>query len=124
MFLQPFYYYFINLPKENAFLAFFLFGLLFVFMKKRFNRQAFFLAIVSLTFLLAFSMAPHKEMRIALVFFPYISILASFGIIHLLQKTRHRKLLYSLIIIVLTLKPGAKVPEHARVGAQRAIRER
>jgi len=104
MFLQPFYYYLISLPKQNVFLAFFIFGLLFVFMKKKFNSHAFLLAIVSLAFLLAFSIAPHKEMRIALMFLPYVSILASFGIVRLFQKIRHRKVVYLLIIAVFAVQ--------------------
>ena len=106
MFSQPFYYYLLELPKENLFLIFFLAGLVLVLAKRKFSTDAFLLSLVALMFLVPFSIAAHKEMRFALMFLPYLSMVAAYGIVCSLEKIKLKKTAYALVVLIFILQAG------------------
>lgn len=74
IFQKPWWWYVFALVKENILFIFALFGLIFAIQKKRY-------ALVLLTIfpLLYFSQMAHKELRFAILFLPFLSILAAYG---------------------------------------------
>lgn len=72
IFQQPWYYYFIELIKQNILLLLVIPGIIYSIKKKHYS-----LIIISLFFLIYFSIMPHKEVRFTILFLPFLILLAS-----------------------------------------------
>jgi hypothetical protein len=108
IFSQPFYFYFINLVKENILVLFSVLGLLFIF--KKFDSKKPSLDILSLVLVFLFIFVPynlvaHKEMRLLIPALPLLYILTSYGLFYFVNMFRKNKtlILSSLLIIFLIL---------------------
>ncbi|NQV08352.1 glycosyltransferase family 39 protein [Candidatus Woesearchaeota archaeon] len=75
---QGFGFYFLNLIKENVLIIFALSGLLLIRIKKDYKKSL--LAIIVLFYLISFSIVSHKEMRLILIFLPYLYLVTSYGL--------------------------------------------
>ena len=114
MYNQQFYFYFINILKENFILILSLAGIFFIF-KKRSAASSLILTLF-LLFLMFFSLVPHKEIRFITAFLPYLSIIASYGFYSLIEYVKKDKarllILASLILLfVVQITPYFKFGE-------------
>ncbi len=101
VFFQPWYYYFINIPKENVLYIFSLVGIFFIFRNASSKRRnELLIALLALVPLAYFVMLPHKEMRFAISFFPFLAILAAHGF-SMLGRFNKKHMLTLLFIIIL-----------------------
>jgi len=101
-FYQPFYFYFINLVKENILSLFSLLGLIFIFKKPNFKKIS--IAVVFLSVFVPYNLIAHKEMRLLIPTLPFLYILTSYGIFYFANLFKKKKvLILSLLLIVFLL---------------------
>jgi len=98
IFHQPWWFYFVNLLKENFLILFFLFGL-FLFFRNNKPRKTTVL-IIFLVFFIFYNLIAHKEMRFVISFLPYLYIITSFGLVNALKNKRLLLILFVVIWIV------------------------
>lgn len=102
---QEWYFYFLALPKENFFAVFALAGLFFIF--KRFNHDK--LAVL-LCFAMPFAYFNNlncKEIRYALVFMPFLYMIASVGMVNLAMMIRKKyRFVFSLGFLLIVILAG------------------
>jgi len=92
IFQQPWWFYPVELVKQNLLYFFAIPGIIFALKKRRYALLL--LAIISLLY---FSQMAHKELRFAILFLPYLAILAAYGYQKIFKET------HSFIIITLLL---------------------
>ena len=96
------FYYPINLFWDNMLLAFSLFSLLYL-VKSRNVRMFVFLATV---YMFVFAMITNKQLRFAITFLPFLSLLASVGMVkasRFVMRFRRGEIIYVFMIIVVLL---------------------
>ena len=117
IFSQPFYFYFVNLVKENVLSLFSILGLLFIFKKYDFKKLT--IAIEFLFVFIPYNLVAHKEMRLLITALPFLYILTGYGIFYFTKKffeffvsrkskifmdisffNKNRNLLLSLLLII------------------------
>ncbi len=98
MYYEPFWFYFINLFKENVLFVFALFGLALVFKKPDYNK--FTILFSFLAFFAFFSFIAHKEVRFILLFLPYLCILSSYSIFTVFNRIKNKKIIFSLFLLM------------------------
>ena len=98
-FHQPFSFYFISMVKENVLSIFSILGMFFILKSEREMHK-----LIPLMFLFGFIphlLAPHKEMRLLIFIMPLLYILASYGIINLLEHFgKYEKAAFFLILMI------------------------
>jgi len=92
IFSQPWWYYLWEILKQNVLYVFAVFGVYFAIKKKEYLLTTIFVA-----FLIYFSIMAHKEIRFAIMFLPFIAIIAAVGFMKILRNKE------SLIIITLLI---------------------
>ncbi len=92
IFQKPWYWYALAMLKENFLYVFALAGIIFALYRKKYTLVA-----LTLIPLLYFSHMPHKELRFAILFFPFLAILAAYGYQKICKETT------SFIVIILLL---------------------
>lgn len=101
MWNNPWWFYFVNLIRENFIYLFFISGIyyLITLRKVRENGAVVFPILVLFSF---FVLIKHKEMRFLLVLLPYLAIISSYGLIHFFKRVRseYRRFLF---LVLLTL---------------------
>jgi len=97
MYFEPFWFYFVELFKENFLYIFFIFGLFYLFKKKlNFGKNiVFYLFLIPFLF---FIFTKHKEMRFLLMIFPFLYMLASYGIIKFFGLIKNRNIKAGLVL--------------------------
>jgi len=113
VFSQPFYFYFIELVKENVLVLFSILGLLFIFKKYDFKKST--IAIVFLSIFIPYNLVAHKEMRLLIPALPFLYILTSYGLFYFINLFKKNKtlILSSLLIIFLILSvPNLKFDKY------------
>ncbi len=98
LYKKRWYFYFVEILKNNP-LLFFSFVGLFTFPKEK--RKYFMLICVTIAMFFYFSKLQHKEIRFAIVFLPYLSIFASTGVIKILEKINKKIFSFSTVGIVM-----------------------
>lgn len=93
-FNEPFFYYFVNLFKENPLLL--LIALAPLHMKNQKTKIIFWLVIFTLTL---YSLSSHKEMRIILILYPFIFLLLAHTLSEIMKSSKNIKLLFCLLIL-------------------------
>jgi hypothetical protein len=114
IFSQPFYFYFVNLVKENVLSLFSILGLLFIFKKYDFKKLT--IAIVFLFVFIPYNLVAHKEMRLLITALPFLYILTGYGIFYFVGLfKRNKNLLLSLLLITFLIVnvPKLKFDEYA-----------
>ena len=103
VFSQPFYFYFVNLVKENVFALFSIIALVFIFKKPA--LKTFSLALLFLFLFAPYNLIAHKEIRLLIPALPFLYILASYGLVYFINifKKNKNSLLSSLLIIFFIL---------------------
>ncbi|MFH0868049.1 MAG: glycosyltransferase family 39 protein [Candidatus Woesearchaeota archaeon] len=100
---EPFWFYFIEMFKENFLYIFAVFGLFYLF-KKKIDFGKLTIVYLFFTFFLFFTLTKHKEMRFLLVLLPYLSIITAFGLIRSFERLNQKNikipLFYILIIFI------------------------
>ena len=96
---QPFWFYFLNITKENALALFSIIGILFIFKNEKGIKQ-----IVPFAFLMAFipyNFAAHKEMRFLISVFPLLYISTAYGIVKFSELfKKHGNIIILLILLI------------------------
>jgi len=104
MYFEPWWFYFVELFKENFLYVFALFGL-FVLFKDELDIKKSAVVYPLLIFFLLFSFTQHKEMRFLIVLFPFLFLITSVGLVRFFEYINNRKiripLIYILIIFIL-----------------------
>ncbi len=95
IFTKPWWWYPIALVQDNILLLFVLPGIVFALYKKRYSLIA--LAIIPLIY---FSQMAHKELRFAILFLPFLCILAAYGYIKTLKEESSFIILTFLIFLL------------------------
>jgi 4-amino-4-deoxy-L-arabinose transferase-like glycosyltransferase len=99
LFHKPFYFYFINLIRENILIPFSIIGMILILKQKKFNKW-----LILITFLfgfIAFDLTPHKEMRLLIPILPFLYILTSCGLFYFVDLfKKNKKLILSLFLII------------------------
>lgn len=98
IFHQPFYFYFINLLKENIMILFAIPALIFIF--KKINYEKFLILFSFLVFFIFFNIVSHKEIRFMILFLPYLYIITSFSIFSVFNKIKNKKIFFTLFLII------------------------
>jgi len=97
IFYQPWWYYFVEIFKENIFFILALAGIFFIFKERKSEKML--IATVFILGFIPFMFEAHKEMRLLISLLPFLALLAAYGI-HLFIDTIHRnKIVYVLLII-------------------------
>jgi hypothetical protein len=91
IFQEPWYYYLLSVVQHNILFLLVIPGIFFAIKKKK-----YLIIVLSMVFLLYFSITAHKELRFAIVFLPYLAILASYGYTKLFKN----KGLFFLILLI------------------------
>ncbi|MBW3016852.1 glycosyltransferase family 39 protein [Candidatus Woesearchaeota archaeon] len=119
MYQGDIFYYFVNLFRENYLIIFSVLIVFYYFYEKMYKKANYnFLLFTPLLFILYFTQMPHKELRFALVFLPYIAILSGMGFQKIYDYVIERKrllvvLFLALIIIVSVINfPDMKLDEY------------
>jgi len=98
VFFQPFWFYFINLVKENILILFSVLGLLFIFRK---YDSKLIMAIVFLFIFVPYNLVAHKEMRLLIPALPFLYILTGYGLLYFVNLfKRNKKLILSLLLFI------------------------
>jgi 4-amino-4-deoxy-L-arabinose transferase-like glycosyltransferase len=92
IFQESWYYYFVELFKENFLFVFAIVGICLLL-----KRRKYVLVVLFSLFFAYFSYFPHKELRFAILFLPYLAILASYGYYKLIN---HKVLFISLVLLL------------------------
>lgn len=98
MYHGPFWFYFVNLFRENILLVFALFGIVLVFKKQDYKK--FTILFSFLVFFTFFTFIAQKEVRFMLLFLPHLCILASYGIFSVFNKIKNKKIVFSLFLLL------------------------
>jgi hypothetical protein len=99
VFFQPFYFYFVNIVKENVLSLFSIIGLLFIFRNSNFKKIS--LAVVFLFVFVPYNLIAHKEMRLLITALPFLYILTAYGLFYFTNLfKRNKNLLLSLLLII------------------------
>ncbi len=96
------FYYLFNVFKENPLFLFSIIGIIVFLIGKSFKKnKIIFLAMFS--FLMYFSLLPHKELRYALSFLPLLALFSAIGVTFSLKflKIFNKKIKFFLIILLL-----------------------
>jgi hypothetical protein len=89
VFLQPYYFYLMELIKENPMVLFSIFPLIFIFRKPELIKTTFIL--VFLFSFIPYNFVAHKEMRIIIHALPFLYILAAYGVFYFLSLIRKKR---------------------------------
>ena len=100
VFIKPWWYYFIELPKENFLYLFSLTGFYFIIKKIKLNKESLVL-IITLFLGGFFVFLAHKEMRFLVLLIPYLALIAGLGIKKLLKYNKRHWI--SILFILLLL---------------------
>ncbi|MBI5797603.1 glycosyltransferase family 39 protein [Candidatus Woesearchaeota archaeon] len=92
IFKQPWYYYPLEIIKQNFLYLFAIPGFYIAWRKRRYE-----LALIILASLLYFSSMAHKEIRFAILFLPFLAILAALGYRQLFKD----KIIFIIIILII-----------------------
>lgn len=92
IFQQPWWWYPLELVKQNILFLFAIPGIIFALQKKRYV-----LLLITLGFLIYLSQMAHKELRFAILFLPFLCILSAYGYQRIFKES------FSFIVIVLLL---------------------
>jgi len=99
VFSQPFWFYFVNIVKENILVLFSIIGILFIFKKYNFGKIS--LALVFLFVFIPYNLVAHKEMRLMIPALPFLYILTSYGLFYFTNLFKKNKtLILSLLLII------------------------
>jgi hypothetical protein len=99
VFSQPFYFYFVNLVKENVLVLFSILGFIFVF--KKFDLNKISLVLLFLFVFVPYNLVAHKEMRLLITALPFLYILTAYGLLGFVNNFKKNKtLLLSLLLII------------------------
>jgi len=90
-------FYFIHLFKQNFFVIFALLGTYLIIKDK--NRTRICVLALFLIFFIFYNSVIHKEIRFAIVFFPYLYLITSYGIFYIINRIKNKKL--ALVILFL-----------------------
>jgi hypothetical protein len=106
-------FYFVELFKQNWFFIFSLVFIGFYIYEKKYRQQWFnFLLFAPALLLVYFTYLDHKEVRFALIFIPYLSIMSSIALVKIYEFIQTRKkLLILFFAIFLILVYFLKVPK-------------
>tara|TARA_Y100000310_G_scaffold317308_1_gene370048 strand:- start:1914 stop:3293 length:1380 start_codon:yes stop_codon:yes gene_type:complete len=83
IFFQPFWFYFVNLVRENILVLFSVIGLLFVFKKPDFRKTS--ITVAFLFIFVPYTLVAHKEMRLLVPALPFLYILTSYGMLYFIN---------------------------------------
>ncbi|MBS3162927.1 glycosyltransferase family 39 protein [Candidatus Woesearchaeota archaeon] len=95
IFSQPWWYYFWEILKQNVLYVFAGFGVYFAFKKKE-----YLLTTICVAFLVYFSIMAHKEIRFAIMFLPFLAIIAAVGFMRILRNKESLVIITLLIFII------------------------
>lgn len=111
LFEGPWYFYFIEVLKQNVLYLFAIIG--FIVLLKHKNKA---LILISILFLLYFSTHIHKEIRFAILFIPYLAIFAAVGIKKVFKQKWiiYAITLLSLFLLFSNLQPDYQPSEAAQ----------
>jgi len=111
LFEGPWYFYFIEILKQNVLYFFAIIG--FIILLKRKNKT---LVLVLTLFLLYFSIHIHKEIRFGIIFIPYLAIFAAVGIKNLFKQKWifYVLAILSLFLLFMNLQPDYQPSEAAQ----------
>ncbi len=99
IFSQPFYFYFIELVKENILVLFSVLALIFILKKPDFKKMSF--VLLFLFIFIPYALVAHKEMRLLITALPFLYILTSYGISYFISFfNKNKNLLLSLLLII------------------------
>ncbi|MBL7055232.1 glycosyltransferase family 39 protein [Candidatus Woesearchaeota archaeon] len=98
VFHEPFWFYFVNLFKENFLFLFAIPGIIYIFKKPDYKKFAVLFSF--LLFFVFFTFTAHKEVRFIIVFLPYLCIIASYGIFNVFSKIKNKKLVFYFFLLV------------------------
>ena len=98
MYYEPFWFYFVNLFRENVLFVFALFGIVIVFKKRDYKK--FTILFSFLAFFAFFSFIAHKEVRFILLFLPYLCLLSSYGIFGVFNRIKSKKIIFSFFLLM------------------------
>ena len=98
---EPVSFYFINLIKQNFFVLFYIFGLIFTVKQKKKNAQRILIALAFLLPFILYAFARHKEMRFLIGIFPYLYLMVSYGILCIIGKARTKKAALLVLAILM-----------------------
>ena len=104
MYHEPFWFYFVNLFKENVLWIFALFGIVFSF--KNPGHKKFTILFSFLVLFAFFNFIAHKEVRFMLLFLPYLCVLSSYGIFSVFDKIKNKKIVFSLFLLMFLIWIG------------------
>jgi len=103
-FWYNYFYYFIELFKNNYLLVFLILGI--IFYLKQPQKELNLLFTTLLLYLIYFSYIGNKQLRFALVFLPYFCIISAYGLYNLLslsKKQKHKIYIILALLIILFL---------------------
>jgi len=103
IFSQPWWYYLWEILKQNVLYVFALFGVYFAIKKKEYLLTTIFVA-----FLIYFSIMAHKEIRFAIMFLPFIAIIAVVGFMKVL-KNKESLIIITLLIFIISFNVPLQV---------------
>jgi 4-amino-4-deoxy-L-arabinose transferase-like glycosyltransferase len=95
IFKEPWWYYLWEILKQNVLYLFAMFGIYFAIRKKE-----YLLTTIVISFLFYFSFMAHKEIRFAILFLPFLAILAALGFLRTLKIKNSFMIITILIFIV------------------------
>jgi len=99
IFFQPFYFYFVNLVKENILVPFSILGIMFILKESNFKKK--FIAIMFLFIFIPYNLVAHKEMRLLIPALPFLYILTSYGVFYFVNLFKKNKMfILSLLLII------------------------
>jgi hypothetical protein len=97
----PLSFYLINIIKENYLLIFSIVGAVIILKKN--NKIRVIILSTFLVFLITLSLIKHKEIRFIITFLPYLSLVAAYGILWILEKIQSKLQWISGAVLILLL---------------------
>ena len=113
VFFQPFYFYFVNIVKENILVPFSILGILFILKEPDFKKKS--IAVMFLFIFIPYNLVAHKEVRLLIPALPFLYILTSYGIfyfINLFKKNKTFILALLLLIFLIFNVPNLKFDKY------------
>jgi 4-amino-4-deoxy-L-arabinose transferase-like glycosyltransferase len=107
---EPFWYYFINLLKENFLVIFALSGALIIKTQKK--QGMYVVLALFLAYLAYFSLIMHKEMRFAITFLPYLYLVTAYGLHEAYVFARNRRIalmIFGLFFVLWAIQTNAQL---------------
>lgn len=99
VFFQPYYFYFINLVKDNILVPFSILGILFILKEPDFKKRS--IAVMFLFIFIPYNLVAHKEMRLLIPALPFLFILTSYGLFYFISLfKRNKNMLLALLLLV------------------------